>query len=496
MEVVIKIIRKFRRWFNRTCAVWARVNTNSIARDLYLDQRAVQDALRNEPGVSRLGIDSVLGDIADYFDKILGSAQARLDRALYKVGNAAIRVEAEDGVKELSSALEQVEQLAVGNSAILQAKLKNRLDRIVELEGEHAAFQKTHSLARGAKLPNLRPVYVLFIGLCCLVLALAIHGWREQSFAVENASSFFYLSMPLAALCCIVPALVGAYATRDVNHHSMVQGAFGALLTGLALVYLLVLGIWYDRGFDVAPDLKYAQQIVADWYFYPSQLLSMEWTIVGTVMLVGVSCLISGYAMDDPYPGYGAIRRRLDRARDRYANLLDRQRSTLNEEVERQRKSMERILRRTRDRYNRFGKLRRRYDKKRQRYNRLRSTFTNSANSLLTRYRQVHLDANPKSGMADAASFNIVYEPSAPARIEVACDAELAAWELVDAGMRQLEEVFESTRQRMLRVATGRIVDVHFTQEAFEPLPDRVRERLSRSSGRREPKFSSAGVGS
>lgn len=495
MEIVEKLIHSLRGWFNRFSTTWLRVNPNAIARELDVDQRASADGARNEPGLYSVDLDGTQGDIANYFDELLVSVQQRLDRAYHKVCIAAVKVDAAGAIAGLSDAAREFEQSPGRASAVLQAKINGRLERAVEAESEYEAYQKSNNLARGAKLPKLRPIYVCFIAMCSFGLAVAIHGWRGQAFDLENVASFMYISVPLAALCCLLPAMVGAFITRDVNHRNLTQGFFGTLFTLLTVVFLFVLSIWYDRGFEVAPDLDYAWQSIQNWYHYPSQLLSMDWSTFATVMLAGISCLVAGYAMDDPYPGYGAARRRMDRTRDGYAKLIDVQRGTLNDEVSHRRKVMEGTLRKTRARYNRFLKLRQRYETKRQRYNMLHRTFTDSANALLSRYRQANIEANPNPGAAEAASFGTTYEPSSPERTLLASDAELAAWGALEAEMQQLEESFESTRQRMARVVTGRVVNVDFAPTVMEPLPDRVRQRLTRSAGARAPYLSPAGTG-
>src|SRR5207248_3080666 len=190
------------------------------------------------------------------------------------------------------------------------------------MEEWRETFRKENGLRRPAIYPD-PPVWWVKIGLLILLLAIemVINGnflARGSAFGLVGGA---LEALSFAALNIIGTALIAFFGVRQLAHRSLVRKFVGlvSLAVYAAFVVSLNLALAHYReaaGSGVALDVA-SQDVIARLSQHPLALAEIKsWILFGLGIGFSAAAFIDVAGLDDTYPGYGKIERRLRAARD------------------------------------------------------------------------------------------------------------------------------------------------------------------------------------
>lgn len=252
-----------------------------------------------------------VNELRSYADRLTGYAvSSEFDR---------LELKARDTVANLRSAHHIAEQ-----------DLGHLIKSYRDAKSEFDDFRTRNHLRRPARSG---PGRWISIGILCLLLSI------ESSFNgvfFAKGSDFgliggFGAAVGISVVNVISSFLLGWGPARWLHHRSLALRALGlasVVVGAMMLVFLHAFAAHYRDAIAAVGEEQAMQSALV-------QLLSRPWEVasLNSAYLVGLGLLFSlaafakGYQFDDPYPGYGAQRRRLEAARmayaDKHADLFD-----------------------------------------------------------------------------------------------------------------------------------------------------------------------------
>jgi hypothetical protein len=129
-------------------------------------------------------------------------------------------------------------------------------------------------------------------------------------------------AMQYAFVNLAVPFFIALLLVRQLNHISPWRKLLG--VAGIAGLIVLIPGFNFFVGhfreiFAVAP-VDATREAVKSFFENPLALNTVEsWLLLAVGVLFATIAAVEGYRIDDPYPGYGRLSRRLEKAREDYA---------------------------------------------------------------------------------------------------------------------------------------------------------------------------------
>jgi hypothetical protein len=209
--------------------------------------------------------------------------------------------------------------------ADFQGALKLLAERVEGLERELAAFRSRHRLER---LPRPRTVSGLAMKIALLVFLIVVEGACNAFFFAQGLWSglvggFLYAAL-FAAVNVAIACVLGNLA-RNLNHVDTSRKLAGAaaILVALAAAFALALLVAHFRdamtGDSADPAAAALQRLLA----HPLRLqATTSWFLLALTCAFAAVAFVDGYAMDDPYPGYGAFAREVLQAKEDFDEAL------------------------------------------------------------------------------------------------------------------------------------------------------------------------------
>ena len=301
------------------------------ARRLRLAPRGKEDGVRNRPPS-----DAATPALAE--EEVQLAINTERARCLNDLA-AQLRA-ARDALAQLETAMD-VAQLR-NDTAMAQAQcheVEAAWSGSIVLLGRAAAdaaqefqdFRATHRVRRAPRQPANRGMTVALLALC-LVIESALNGVFFAQGSDFGLLGGIALALGLSAVN-VVTGFINGWAFLRVAHHRNTAikacGVLGFLLVAAGLVafngYVAHFRDAYARLGEATNPTTIAHGLLTA----PFVLASIQsWLLFAIGVLFSGFATFKGFGFDDPYPGFGAAGRRLDRARDDYAgeraNLLDR----------------------------------------------------------------------------------------------------------------------------------------------------------------------------
>jgi hypothetical protein len=307
------------------------VDEAAFAQGLDLEGRGTERGARGEPAAGSAP-DHVEGEIRE---RIEGARRRADDACAAEARTYDERIAALD-FEGRFAVIGQAAPAAVGEFASEAAQGRDELHALRralrDAEGERDAFRKRHGIHRPARRSG-GGARILKIGLvgALLVAEIALNGTFLSRGNEMGLAGGAVEATAFAALNVGVAFLAGLHAARLTVHRNWGLKAVGAaaVLGTLALALLLNLALAHYResmGPEVADAGRAVIQRLRDAPLGLEDLKS--WLLFGIGLLFAAVAFGDGVALDDPYPGYGAVEARLARAHeayiDRKAALMER----------------------------------------------------------------------------------------------------------------------------------------------------------------------------
>jgi hypothetical protein len=475
-------------------------------RKLRVDEKAADAGLHDNPNTANTSLDANESEACAYFT---GLARQRRETCEVSLGrlqldrratSAKIDIQqTKDSFARLLTAIEPtLEKLKSDHAAVLyQAK---------ETEGralKHLRwFQQKHKLHHRAAAYPESPVYHFAI-----VAALAVVEWISLATFYAEGSDFGLLggvliAMTLSAVNVSLAVLAGSLL-RYVNHHSarrrrLALAAASVLYACFALVTLAA-AHYRVATTDiaqtqptvsattatpmppgVATDVDQWRAARLAWQRFARNPVGFEdvfsWMLVVLAAVFGIFASYKGYAVDDPYPGYGELDRELKRrralyeaAKTQYCELVDRVFDrTLQEQAH--------LLAEIKSNIEYYQQLSSRTEDQRRTFIRDAAELQDACNIVLKGYRQTNMRVRvspPPAYFNDTVTFGYQLV-KAPAGI-----SESEEW-LARSYENAMKEFSEIARQNDATVQNLRTAEIRRRDYYLSKLERDIREKLVR----------------
>ena len=203
---------------------------------------------------------------------------------------------------------------------------------LVDLERERERFKQKHRIERTAHYPTNAMKFLKFGFLALLfVVETVINGAFLAKGNELGLLGGTIEALTFAALNIFGTALIGFFGIRWLFHRSFAAKLFGfiSLLTFLVFSATLNLALAHYREVSGAFFEIAGTEIIRRLAETPFGLTDIKsWLFLGIGILFSMFSVIDVISLDDKYPGYGSLDRRLEKARAIYIewkeHLLDR----------------------------------------------------------------------------------------------------------------------------------------------------------------------------
>jgi hypothetical protein len=258
------------------------------------------------------------GEVVHYFKQLQKKAHHQVARITQKLRAVGKRIDMREALARLRDIPLRCQNDIVRVNVDFQSGLEFLQEREIRQRQHYEEFREENKLSRLAKYPRLPIIHYTFlvalIGAIAHVLATPPVLGVDGEILVPASKAF-----SISTLGVILPYIVGAGVFRSVNHIKTAKRVW-AWISGVAII-LFIGGLsfftaYYVAALTINPDASMQSAFDA----IAANPMEM-WTNVaaaksfGIVVLSGLLALLTGYASDDPYPGYGAVQRAYYRAR-------------------------------------------------------------------------------------------------------------------------------------------------------------------------------------
>lgn len=311
--------------FTASASTFPEIDTNIIERSLKIRSNAKERGAANRPNAEQETSDAVELEIVEhmrflrkqgteFYENMLSAYRARINRA------ASISQEIKTGAL---SARGDFLSSATNNRAEMAYSLMGVVDALKYLK----SFREEHKINRPYLEETRKSIYTLaIVVVVMLIIEVAINAFffAETSPQGLFGGAFFALIFALANVA--ISGFVGWFS-RFKNHRSFFLKllGFGVILLFLCSTILLNIGIGlYRDALEMTGDADLAN---AAWFsrienheFMLQSIKSVILAIMG--VMISLYTVTKTYGSFDPYPGYGAVARRVENALQAYADEL------------------------------------------------------------------------------------------------------------------------------------------------------------------------------
>ena len=232
-------------------------------------------------------------------------------------------VDAREAVEMAASKARSDFQAAV---AVWQARMATPAANIELAKGAFARFRAEHGVGHVAVRADL--LSWIFVALLVIALESAANAFLFRAVMSTGWAGGMIIAAAISASNVAIAAL-GTYFGRNLNHRRWYWKLFGlaAAVIGIGLCLGFNLGVAHLRD-ALERGLELEAALTQSWASLWRTPLALASFLSALLMLVGVvAAIVVGlktYHAIDPYPGYPAIFATVTRARDAYAENLDR----------------------------------------------------------------------------------------------------------------------------------------------------------------------------
>ena len=311
-----------------------QLNVQKIARELKLAERGMERGQKDEPPADSIVFDNVEHEVIELAEGELKKAQAAISDDL---STYAQRLHSLD----LEGRFATIEAAAMNGISSFHSETSKGLDRLElaarplrELECELRQFKASNRLSRTAHYPS-RAGKILRWGVIALLLLGEVIG---NSYFLAKGSAYgliggFSEAVIIAFLNIGASMAIGHFGFRQSWHRTPWRGLVGLLSLAAWAAFAVTFNLFVSHYREAASGFlegggQVALQTLRANPFGLTEFQS--WVLFGIGALFAFIAFVDALSMDDLYPFYGALQRKLEAIRVEYVA----ERESLVEELE------------------------------------------------------------------------------------------------------------------------------------------------------------------
>jgi hypothetical protein len=326
LERLIEGVQQVPHVYRPSTETFAELDVQKVARELELDKRGRTNGEKNKAEEDSRALDETEQRILEYVKREQRASHGALHDQirLYSERLAALDFEGALAVVE-SSAIEAAAEFRVQarqGKDLLHARRRD----LQAMEEWRDIFQRQNDLKRPAIYPD-PPVRWLKIGILILLLAgeMAINGnflARGSSLGLVGGA---LEALSFAALNIIGTAIIVFFGVRQLAHRNVIRRFIGLLSVGLYVIFAVSLNLALAHyrevaGSGISLDVA-SQAVIGRLAEHPFTLAELKsWILFALGIGFSLAAFIDVSGLDDPYPGYGRIERRLRSVRELFVD--------------------------------------------------------------------------------------------------------------------------------------------------------------------------------
>lgn len=334
---LLKLIKSWATSSNRTTLAprhpdLHRIDVKKISEELKLKEQALRLGEAGVPAADAKGLSGpeakVVQKVETFRQGYFDWAIARLNILSQDLGKLRITSDVNRALKADQEFRRIAEKTLSERDDVLRTLASSAQNAQAELD----RFRKKHRLDREARWPEGAKRFMLY---SAVLLFIVIEGFLNAGFFSHGISSGliggFLIAMASASVNVLIAFFMGKVFIRYVNHRRLgikILG-IGAIVIALAVIAIVGFGIAHFRDAlmaEAAEPAKTAYEALRSGSF-PVDIIS--WGLFALSCFFGVVALFDGYALDDPYPGFGKISRRTQQVVEDYNAELEELRAEL-----------------------------------------------------------------------------------------------------------------------------------------------------------------------
>lgn len=428
------------------------IDTKKIANDIGLQAEAKRLAEMGLPPQNQTEITGVESKIV----QVINSARLNYNAwATYRLQVINTHIKRLDPTRIVNEGLEAHKEFELKAGALLDKSspvLNHLKSEYKDTKEEWFVFRVKNQLNTSPIYPSASRQRLLFSVLAALVLFEGISNAYFFSKGIESGlvGGFFYAAF-FSVLNVAVAYRIGRYAFPYMNHVSAPKKLLGilSLVIFFILSVTIALGIAHFRdmlSYDVENAAKNA---LAKFKTDPLGLEEIySWVLFGISILCAIVAATDAYNLDDPYPGYGRLHRRLLTSKDNLMIEVQNVREELQSLKVRALQSLENAAQTAEERLH---ELNEEIEKKKATESGLKGGMTNAQyclDTLIKCFRDENRMARNNVAVPDYFNTHPILQEVAIPRFDI--DADIARWAKQAEYVNKLTSSIQSIRASIL----------------------------------------------
>jgi hypothetical protein len=326
LERLIEGVQQVPHVYRPSTETFAELDVAKTARELDLEAAGRANGEKHGSQQDSRALDETEHRIVEYIKKEQRASHSALHDQIQLYGERL-------GALDFESALGVVESSAIEAAAEFRVQARQGKDLLHARRRDLQAMEewrRTFQIDNGLKRPAIYPEpagWWLKAGLLVLLLAgeMIVNGnflARGSEFGLVGGA---LEALSFAALNIIGTAFIAFFGVRQLFHRSLIRKLIGLLSLAAYVAFAISLNLalaHYREAAATAASLDVASRVVIDRLVQsPFALAELKsWILFGLGIGFSLAAFIDVISMDDSYPGYGALERRLRAARDQFVD--------------------------------------------------------------------------------------------------------------------------------------------------------------------------------
>lgn len=298
------------------------IDTDAIKREIRLEEVAEQLGRAGIPASDAMSLSGIEAKVVQLVDKARQGYVAWGRERLRVLNQDIIDLDITPLANKALEADTSFEHRADSLLSDLRVTLKALSDDVVALNTEFQSFRSTNHLAREPHYPSSAKKFFL---VAVLVAFVVLEGVLNATFFAQGVAGGLAQGFVFAAVFSFVNIIcgsgIGFVVVPNINHVKAWRKTFGfiGILAAIFLAVGIALLIAHFRDALSHRAGSPAVQALTNLSSHPFTLADINsWLLFGLSIVFALIAVLDGYSLDDPYPGYGKLARRLNLARDDY----------------------------------------------------------------------------------------------------------------------------------------------------------------------------------
>jgi hypothetical protein len=323
-----------------------RLDPNLIARELDLEQRAINNGSEKRPLSESTNLDEPQQEVLAWLRNALLTAHGETEKTLRDLASrrSAIAIRPLIGVLRT---LESEGRIGVDRArADMRGELKFLAEEKSVADARARAFRRTNRLHRSARYPDSNIMH------WAMIAAVVMSESAANSYFFAQDSDLGLLGGLLQALLISVVNIgialfCGVFGMRYIHHVDMPGRIFGCTVTAIYSVVTVALNLAVAH-YRVALEIDPVSALRMVFRSLTSQPFTIDNFDAGLLLMIGLLssafAMVKSYNADDTYPGYGRLDRETKEAGVAYENKRQELRDRISAAIDETRHEVSQLL--------------------------------------------------------------------------------------------------------------------------------------------------------